>query len=126
MTYYMAKAGAITEKPMHLGVTFSCNERPTYFTQLRDKFDSNGLNTRFQKQAVIARGPSVLLSEVFQNPAQGSVERLDIFGTLEEAERPAVPSDPPDWKDIGLVTEYTKQFLEARGLLVENPKEKPA
>ena len=121
----MLKAGAVTEKPLHLGVTFCCNDRLSYFTQLRDKFDSNGLSTRFQRQNPISKGPSILLSEVFANPAQGSVERLDVVGTLED-ERPGDPSDPPDWTDISLVTSYAEQFLRAKGLLIVNPKESTA
>ena len=125
MAYSVSTATDPGVKPIRLGITFCCNDRTSYFIELRDKFDLNGLGTRFQTQSPIANGPSILLSEVFRNPAQGSVERLDIVGTQEEqAERPANPSDPPDWKDIGLVTTYTKQFLEARGFLVTNPREK--
>ena len=111
-----------TDKPTYLGITFSCNNSTPHFIQLRDKFDSNGLSTRFQRQSPIAKGPSIVLTEVFPNPIQGSMERLDVVGTLEK--QVEEPTDPSDWRDIGLVTNYTKQFLQARGLLVENPKEK--
>ena len=116
----MTKPRTITNKPTHLGITFSCNDRPSYFLQLRDKFDSNGLHTRFQRQSP-SKGPSILLSEIFPNPTQGSVERLDVVGTqVKQVEEPA---DPSDWKDIIQVTKYTKQFLQAHDLLVKNPNE---
>lgn len=125
MAYLVSTATNPGVKPAYLGITFSCNDRPTHLKELKAKFDSNGLNTRFQGQSPISKWPSIILSEVFTNPAQGSVERLNIVGTQkEQTEKPADPSDPLNWKDIGLVIAYTKQFLEARGFLVENPKEK--